>query len=89
MFLDSFKTVKKKFDNLDKSVLVVTSIGVSSDARLCQLRGISWTTLPDLASALLNGQTTNGKRSTVKMLPGSVLLGSGPVPGLLGWPYPE
>ena len=58
-------------------------------ARLCQLRGISWTTLPDLASALLNGQITNGTRSTVKMLPGSVLLCRGPVPGLLGWAYPE
>ena len=33
------------------------------DARLCQLREIFWTTLPDLASALLNGQITNGKRS--------------------------
>ena len=47
------------------------------------------TTLPDLASAPLNGQITNGKRSTVKMLPGSVLLCPRPVPGLLGWTYPE
>ena len=31
----------------------------------------------------------NGKRSTVKMLPGSVFLCPGPVPGLLGWAYPE
>ena len=31
----------------------------------------------------------NGKRSTVKVLPGSVLLCPGPVPGLLGWAYPE
>ena len=53
------------------------------------LRGIFWTTLLDLASALLNKQITNGKRSTVKMLPGSVLLCPGPVPGLLGWAYPE
>ena len=59
------------------------------DARLCQLCGIFWTTLPDLGSALLNGQITNGKRSTVKVLPGSVLLFPGPVPGLLGWAYPE
>ena len=36
-----------------------------------------------------NGQITNGKRSTVKMLPGSVLLCPGQVPGLLGWAYPE
>ena len=54
-----------------------------------QLRGISWTNLPDLASALLNGQITNGKRITVKMLPGSVLLCPRPMPGLLGWAYPE
>ena len=59
------------------------------DAHLCQVRGISWTTLPDLASAPLNGQITNGKRSTVKMLPGSVFLCPRPVPGLLGWAYPE
>ena len=60
-----------------------------SDARLCQLRGIFWTTLPNLAFALLNGQITNGTRSTVKMLPGSVLLCPRPVPGLLGWGYLE
>ena len=45
--------------------------------------------LARLGMGLLNGQTTNGKRSTVKMLLGSVLLCSGPVPGLLGWAYPE
>ena len=45
--------------------------------------------LPDLASAPLNGQITNGTRSTVKMLPGSVLLCPRPVPGLLEWAYPE
>ena len=56
---------------------------------LCQVRGISWTTLPDLASAPLNGQITNGTRSTVKMLPSSVLLCPRPMPGLLGWAYPE
>ena len=37
----------------------------------------------------LNGQITNGTRSTVKMLPGSVLLFPRPVSGLLGWAYPE
>ena len=36
-----------------------------------------------------NGQTTNEKRSTVKILLGSVSLCPGPVPGLLGWAYPE
>ena len=45
--------------------------------------------LQDLASAPLNGQIPNGKRSIVKMLPGSVLLCPRPVPGLLGWAYPE
>ena len=34
-------------------------------------------------------EITNGTRSTVKMLPGSVLLCPRPVPGLLGWAYPE
>ena len=42
------------------------------DGHLCQLRGIFSTTVPDLASALLSGQITNGKRSTVKLLPDSV-----------------
>ena len=45
--------------------------------------------IPDLAPALLNGQITNEKWSIVKMLPESVLLCPGPVPGLLGWAYPE
>ena len=52
---------------------------------LCQLSGILWTTLPDLASAFLRGQIINGTRSTVRILPGSVFLCAGPVPGLLGW----
>ena len=43
----------------------------------------------DLASSLLNGQITNGTRSTAKMLPGSVLLCPEPAPGLLGWAYPS
>ena len=59
------------------------------DARLCQLRGMFWKSLPDLASAPLNGQITNETRSIVKMLRGSVLLCPRPVPGLLGWAYPE
>ena len=42
-----------------------------------------------LLNGLLNGQITNGKWSTVKMLPGSVFLCPGPVPGLFGWAYPE
>ena len=64
-------------------------VRLRSRRRLCQVREISWTTLPDLASAPLNGQITNGKRSTVKVLPGSVLLCPRPVPGLLRWAYPE
>ena len=36
-----------------------------------------------------DGQITNRKRSTVKMFPGSVPLCPRPVPGLLGWAYPE
>ena len=43
----------------------------------------------NLASVLLNGQITNEKQSTVKVLPGSVLLCLGLVPGLLGWAYPK
>ena len=59
------------------------------NAHLCQAREVFWTTLPDLASALLSGQIINGMLSTMKMLPGSVFLCPGPVPGLLGWAYPE
>ena len=66
-------------------------VRLRSRRRLCQLRVIFWTTLPDLASALLNGQITYGKRrrSTVKMLPGSMLLCPEPVSGLLKWAYCE
>ena len=64
-------------------------LDLNPDARLCHLRRIFWATLPDLASALLNGQITNGMRSIVKMLPGSVLLCPRSVPGLLGWAYRE
>ena len=45
--------------------------------------------LARLTSALLNGQITNGTRSTVKVLPCFVFLCLGPVPGLLGWAYPR
>ena len=45
--------------------------------------------LPDLVSALLNRKITNGTRSIVKILPGSVLLCPELVRGLLGWAYPE
>ena len=45
--------------------------------------------LLELASALLSGQTINGMQSTVKILPGSVFLCLGLVPGLLGQACPE
>ena len=69
--------------SLDPDHILHGLLSGSSDTRqarlrsrhsLCQLRGIFWTTLPDLAYALLNGQITNGKRSTAKMFPGSVLV---------------
>ena len=84
--------------SLDPDYTLYGLLSGSSDTRqvrltsrhsFVQVRGIFWTTLPDLASALLNGQITNGKRSTVKMLLGSVLLCPELVPGLLGWAYPE
>ena len=76
--------------SLDPDHILYGLLSGSSDTRqvrlrsrrcLCQLRVIFWTTLPDLASAVVNGQITNGKRrrSTVKMLPGSVLLCPRPV----------
>ena len=79
--------------SLDPDHILYGLLSGSSDNRqvrlrsrrpLCQLREIFWTTLPDLASAPLNGQIANGTRSTVKMLPWSVLLCPRPVPGLLG-----
>ena len=48
-----------------------------------------WTTLLDLTSALVSGQTINGMQSTVRILPGSISLYSGPVPVLLAWVCPE
>ena len=83
--------------SLDPDHILYGLLSESSDTRqmrlrstrMCQLREIFWTTLPDLASALLNGQITNGKRNIVKMFPGSVLLCPRLVTGLLGWAYPE
>ena len=77
---------------LDPNHILYGLLSGSSDTRQVRLRSRCpfvpaarnlWTTLPDLASALLNRQITNGKRSIVKMLPGSVLLCPTPVPGLL------
>ena len=42
-----------------------------------------------LGIRILNGKIKNGLRSSVKMLPGSLFLCPAPVPGLLGWAYPE
>ena len=84
--------------SLDPDHILHGLLSGSSDTGQVRLRSrrpfvpgarIFWTTLPDLASAPLNGQITNGKRSTVKMLPGSVVLCPRPVPGLLGWAYLE
>ena len=68
--------------SLDPDHILYGLLSGSSDTRQVRLRSrrpfvpaapIFWTTLPDLASTLLNGQITNGTRSTVKMLSGSVL----------------
>ena len=84
--------------SLDPDHILYGLLSGSSDTRQVRLRSRRpfvpgarnlLTTLPNLASAPLNGQITNGTRSTVKMLPGSVLLCPRPVPGLLGWAYPE
>ena len=84
--------------SLDPDHILHDLLSGSSDTRQVRLRSrrpfVSGAlnlldNLANLASALLNGQITNGKGSTVKMLPGSVLLCPTPVPGLLGWAYPE
>ena len=76
--------------SLDPDHILYGLLSGSSDTRQVRLRSRRpfvpgarnlWTTLPDLASASLNGQITNRKRSTVKMLPGSVLL----CPRPIGW----
>ena len=85
--------------SLDSDHILYGLLSGSSDTHQVRLRSrcpfvpvahIFWTTLPDLASALLNGQITwnaDGMQSTVKVLPGSVLLCLAPVPGLLEWAY--
>ena len=84
--------------SLDPDHILYGLLSGSSDTRQARLRSRRpfvpgarnlLETLPDLVSAPLNGQTTNGKRSIVEMLPGSVLLCPGPVLSLLGWAYPE
>ena len=80
--------------SLDPDHIFYGLLSGSSDNRQVRLRSRRpfvpgarnlWTTLPDLAFAPLNGKITNGTRSTVKILPGSMLLCPRPVPGLLGW----
>ena len=80
--------------SLDPDHILHGFLSGSSDNRQVRLRSRSpfvpaarnlLYNLARLASALLNGQITNGTRSTVRMLPGSVLLCPRPVPGLLGW----
>ena len=84
--------------SLDPNHILYGLLSGSSDTRQVRLRSRRpfvpaarnlLDNLEDLASAPLNGQITNGKRSTVKMLSGFVLLCPRPVPGLLGWAYPE
>ena len=84
--------------SLDPDHILYGLLSGSSDTHQVRLRSrhlfvpAAWNLLDNLASSaptLLNGQITNGKQSFVKMLPGSVLLCPGPVPGLLGWAYPK
>ena len=80
--------------SLDPDHILYGLLSGSSDTRQVRLRSrrpfvLAARNLLDNLARLLNGKITNGKRSTVKMLPGSVLLCPGPVPGLLGWAYPE
>ena len=83
---------------LDPYHILYGLLSGSSDTRQVRLRSrcpfvsAAWNLLDNLARLgihVLNGQTTNGKQSTVKMLPGSVFLCLGPAPGLLGWVYPK
>ena len=84
--------------SLDPDHILHGLLSGSSNTRQVRLRSrcpfvpVAWIFLDNLArlaSTLLNGQITNRKRSTVKVLPGFVLLCPGPVPGLLGQVYPE
>ena len=84
--------------SLDPDHILHGLLSGSSDTRQVRLRSRR-PFVPDARNLLENlarlgiraseWTITNGKRSTVKMLPGSVLLCSRPVPGLLGWAYPE
>ena len=69
---------------------LVWSLSGSSDTHQVRLRSRR-PFVPAARNLLYNlaGQITNGKRSIVKMLPGSVLLCPGPMPGLLEWACPE
>ena len=67
--------------SLDPNHILYDLLCGSSDTRQVRIRSRHlfeptarnlWTTLPDLASSLLNRKITNGKRNTVKMRPGSV-----------------
>ena len=81
--------------SLDPNHILYGLLSGSSDTRQVRLRSrrpfvpSALNLLYNLARLGMNGQITNGKRSTVKMLPGSVLLCPRPVPGLLGWAYLE
>ena len=84
------------YGSQDPDHILYGLINVFSDTRQVRLRsrrpfvrGIFGTTLPDLSSALLSGKILNGMRSTVKILPDSVFLWLGPIPGLLELAFPE
>ena len=84
--------------SLDPDHILYGLLSGSSDTRQVRLRSrpsfvpAAQNLLDNLARLGIRASVwtiTNGKRSTVKMLPGSVLLCPRPVPGLLGWAYPE
>ena len=74
---------------LSHTKTVTTAFHLNNREAKRELKVYNLSSAPDLASAPLNGQITNGKRSTVKVFPGSMLLCPRLVPGLLGWAYPE
>ena len=84
--------------SLDPDHILYGLLSGSSDTRQVRLRSrrpfvsAARNHLDNLASrGIRASEWTNykWKAETVKILPGSVLLCPGPVPGLLGWAYPE
>ena len=82
--------------SLDFDHILYGLLSGSSDTRQVRLRCIcpfvpaARNLLDNLVRlGICTSEWTNGKRSTMKVLPSSVLLCSRPVPDLLGWAYPE